>query len=207
MVPDGQKSAQVQSTDNRSAQRTSVLTLGEANALIREQYFGLRTLLARTARDKALAEDILNDALATSIEHLQAGRIANPEQIAGYVYQVAMNLLRNHRRKMDERSDNKVDAESVHDLASSGDASDGVSADSLAAQVRAIIEQLPTERDRLIVKRFYLDEEEKEVICKELSLSALHFDRVIHRARQRMKELMEKRGLKRSDFFLMLCAV
>ena len=76
----------------------------------------------------------------------------------------------------------------------------------MAASVRSLIESLPTARDREIVKRFYLDEDEKDVICRDLGLSALHFDKVIFRARQRMKALLEARGFKRSDFFsVLLC--
>jgi RNA polymerase sigma-70 factor (ECF subfamily) len=70
--------------------------------------------------------------------------------------------------------------------------------------VRELIAELPTERDRLIVKRFYLDEEDKGVICDELGLSPLHFDKVIFRARQRMKDKLEIRGFKKSDFFILL---
>ena len=160
--------------------------------------------ILKSTRNEAVAADLLNDAIATALEHLQADRIAQPEQIAGYVYQVAMNLLRNHRRKMDERSDNRVDSEALDSIA--GESTDSVALATIAQHVRQLIVELPTDRDRLIVRRFYLDEEEKDVICRELQLAPLHFDKVIFRARQRMKALLEKRGLKRHDFFLMLCA-
>ena len=64
-----------------------------------------------------------------------------------------------------------------------------------------VVESLPTPRDREIVRRFYLDEEEKEAICRDLGLSPLHFDKVIFRARQRMRKLLEERGFKKTDFF------
>ena len=176
-------------------------------ALIREHYYGLQLLLVKKARNPETAADILNGAIAKTLEHLQANRISNPEQIAGWVYRVALNDLRNHRRNMNTRGGINDAEEVLGTIAGEGDASDGVVESKLASLVRQIIEQLPTERDRLIIKRFYLDEADKEQICREQgNLSTLHFDRVIHRARQRMKELMEKQGLKRTDFFLMLCA-
>ena len=63
---------------------------------------------------------------------------------------------------------------------------------------------MPTQRDREVVKRFYLDEEDKDAICRDLGLSALHFDKVIFRARQRMRSLLEARGFRRNDFFSVL---
>ena len=59
-------------------------------------------------------------------------------------------------------------------------------------------------RDREILVRLYLQEEEKDTICRDLGLEAEHFDKVLHRARGRLKELLEASGLQRSDFF-MLC--
>ena len=80
------------------------------------QYSGLVALLRRKLRDDQLAEDALNQALVTALEHLQAGRISDPSLIAGYVFQVAMNQLRNHRRKMDERPDRRADPDAIDSL-------------------------------------------------------------------------------------------
>ena len=43
--------------------------------------------------------------------------------------------------------------------------------------------------------RFYLQEEEKDAICRDLGLEADQFDKVLHRARARLKELLEAYGL------------
>jgi RNA polymerase sigma-70 factor (ECF subfamily) len=57
--------------------------------------------------------------------------------------------------------------------------------------VRRLIGELDTDRDRQILYRFYIAEEDKERICADLELSSLHFNRVLFRARQRFKELLE----------------
>jgi RNA polymerase sigma-70 factor, ECF subfamily len=175
--------------------------------LINDNYEGLRLLLTKKVRDPHTAADLLNGAIVKTLEHLSANRISNPDQLAGWVYRVAINDLRNHLRNMHTRSDLRGSDETLEALPGDRDASDGATETKLAALVRAVIEQLPTERDRLIVKRFYLDEAEKEEICREQqNLSPLHFDKVIHRARARMKELLQKRGFRRNDFFVFLCA-
>jgi len=201
---------QVQEADLLTPQNLSSgepVSRDRVDALIKEHYSGLLVLLLRSTRNTATAADIVNDAIATSLEHLRTGRIAQPEQIAGYIYQVALNHLRNRRRKMDERTDRRVDAETLESVASDQAAPDVLAESAIVDQVRRVIEELPTERDRLIVKRFYLDEEDKDRLCKELGISFLHFDKVIFRARQRMRALLQKHGFKRTDFFSILCVV
>ena len=46
------------------------------------------------------------------------------------------------------------------------------------------------ERDREILLRFYIAEEDKDRIAADYGLSSLQFNRVLHRARQRYKELL-----------------
>ncbi|MCP4664535.1 MAG: hypothetical protein GY856_54820 [bacterium] len=52
---------------------------------------------------------------------------------------------------------------------------------------------MPTERDREVLSRFYLAEEDKEQICCDLGLAGEHFKRVLFRARRRFKKLYEAR--------------
>jgi RNA polymerase sigma-70 factor (ECF subfamily) len=61
-----------------------------------------------------------------------------------------------------------------------------------AGIVRQVITELNSDRDREVLLRFYLREEEKEQICADLGLSSLHFNRVLFRARERYKQLFEK---------------
>lgn len=175
-----------------------------SDAFVKQHYAGLQLLLQRRIKDSAIAADMLNEAVATAITHLRVGRIAEPERLPGYVYRVALNLYRNYRREFDNRPELRASADDVQQLAGS-DRDPGDSLDpSLLQQVRALILSLPTPRDREIVKRFYLDEEEKEAICQSLALAPLHFDKVIFRARQRMRSLLEAKGFLRSDFFSIL---
>jgi hypothetical protein len=62
-----------------------------------------------------------------------------------------------------------------------------------------MLEEMPATRDRELLVRFYLNDEEKDAICRELNLSQEHFNRVIFRARNRFRELLEQRGFGRGD--------
>jgi RNA polymerase sigma-70 factor (ECF subfamily) len=179
------------------------LQRGEVESLIAREYFGLRLLIARRTGDQHVAADLLNDAVCTTWEKWLAGKIARPEQIAGYIFQVAMNLLRNRRRAMAERPEKRADAEVLESLAA-----DPVNVqlveENLAARVKEIIRGMGSQRDRTILVRFYLNEEDKETICRDLKLTPMQFARVLHRARGRLRQLLESQGVKGSDLFSVL---
>jgi RNA polymerase sigma-70 factor (ECF subfamily) len=177
-----------------------------SDRFIREHYAGLAALLQRRIGDPNIAAELLNEAVAMAIEHTRQGRVAQPELLAGYVYRVALNLYRNYRREFDNRADLRVATDQIQHLPS-----DAIDADAPEArvvrEVREIVLSLPTARDREIVKRFYLDEEDKDDICQSLGLSPLHFDKVLFRARQRLRSLLEQRGFSKTDFFSVLFMV
>ena len=53
------------------------------------------------------------------------------------------------------------------------------------------IDGLNLERDRQILLRFYMQEQTKDEICDALLLDKDHFDRVISRARKRLRERIQ----------------
>jgi RNA polymerase sigma-70 factor (ECF subfamily) len=182
----------------------SALQKSEVESLIAREYFGLRLLISRRTGDQHVAADLLNDAVCTTWEKWLAGKIARPDQIAGYIFQVAMNLLRNRRRAMAERPEKRADAEVLESLAANDPVSVQQVEENLAARVKDIIRGMGSQRDRTILVRFYLNEEDKEIICRDLKLTPMQFARVLHRARGRLRQLLESQGFKGSDLFSVL---
>src|SRR5262249_38258070 len=79
-------------TDTRSGQE------GAHEMLLRDMS-GLKAQLTRVTRDAELAADLLQDAIVPALQKLEAGEIEHRGQLDGYVYRVALNHLRNYRRK------------------------------------------------------------------------------------------------------------
>lgn len=183
------------------------LSESDVAALIEKNYVGLRLLVSRRCRDKHVGADLLNEAVCTTWTKWQAGKIERPEQIAGYVLQVTMNLLRNHRRAMAERPEKRADSERLQDLASEGQPGDEAIEREIASQVKNVIGGMSSQRDRAILVRFYLDEEDKDSICRDLGLTPLQFDKILHRARGRLRKLLESGGLGRAELLSLLLAL
>ncbi len=57
--------------------------------------------------------------------------------------------------------------------------------------VQQLIDEMKVERDRDILLSYYAKEEEKSSICNRLELTPAHFDRVLFRARRRLKQLID----------------
>jgi RNA polymerase sigma-70 factor, ECF subfamily len=161
-------------------------------------YPGLRALILRRVRDPELAADILQDAAVTTLEKLRSGQIAHLENLGGYLYRVALNHLRNHRRK-DRAS--VSDSHGLDDVpnAQNDPEWENVGRPQWAAAVRRTLDEMRVTRDRELLRRFYLHDEDKGQICRELQLSEEHFNRVIFRARNRFRELLEHRGFWKAD--------
>jgi len=176
-------------------------------SLIQQNYAGLRLLLRRRTGDPEVAADLLNEAICITWEKWQESKIERPEEIAGYIFQVALNLLRNRRRAMGERPGARADNAKLEALADDSETRDSWAERQIAARVKRVIASMSTPRDRLILTRFYLEEQDKETICRELNLDALQFDKVLHRARGRLKSLLEAQGLGKSDLLSVLVLV
>ncbi len=65
--------------------------------------------------------------------------------------------------------------------------------------VRALLRELPQPRDRLMLKRFYLDDHDKDTICQEMDLTEAAFNQALSRARRRFRQILEERGFSKRD--------
>ena len=146
-------------------------------------------MLRRYVRDEDSAEDIHQATFEVIIRRLRDRGIDDPSRIKQFIRQTAVNLAKSEFRKRD-RQQTYADSELVANAPDRGRSLyDRIEREELLAAVRRLIEELPVERDREIFRRFYIFGEHRAAICDALDLSYDHFDRVMYRARQRLKAL------------------
>jgi RNA polymerase sigma-70 factor (ECF subfamily) len=168
--------------------------------LVRQFEPGLRVILRRrTGGDRGLLQDLVQETLLIVLQRLRGAGIDDPHKLAAFAAQTARNLAIASLRKA-ERQKTDVDSEATHRNADPGNHVDERAADHEAAlAVRALLRELPHPRDRLMLKRFYLDDDDKEVICRDFELNEAAFNQALSRARRRFRRILEERGFSKRD--------
>ena len=150
---------------------------------------GLLYLLLKKTGDQALADDLYQDTFRIAIEKLRAGELRNPRALPGFLRSIANNLVIGHYRR-ERRRATDCDADAVQRVAVRGGQFRQQSRKQVGAVVRHLLDELTVPRDREILMRYYLDDQDKDIICAELGLDSRHFNRVLFRAKRRFKELL-----------------
>jgi len=171
-------------------------------ALVRRLQPGLRLVLQRaTGRNLELARELCQETLVILIKRLRAEGLTDPTELAAFAAQTARNLaIAHHRKEGRRRTDANLDAiESVPDPRRGQ--TEQVAAGRLGTIVHRLLGELPTDRDRMVLKRYYLHEEPKADICRDLDMSDLAFNQVLFRARNRFRDLLSSAGIAKEDLF------
>jgi RNA polymerase sigma-70 factor (ECF subfamily) len=153
---------------------------------------GILYLLHRLGAQPELADDLQQETFRIVIERLRQGGLSDPAGLAPFLHGTARNLLIAERRKTARRRTWGDSGELAVAVAPAPSQLQTVLLDEEARIVRDLIAELPTDRDRELLLRFYVGEEDKDKLCADLGLDSLHFNRVLFRARQRFKELLER---------------
>ncbi len=161
--------------------------------LIRRFSRSVLTMLEMRTGDRATAEDIHQETFCIVLERLRTRGIDNPALISAFIHRTAINVLIAENRK-DARRKTGADTELVERcMDSRSDQLQQLIREESARAVRLVLQELKNARDKELLYRFYILQEEKSAICTTLRLSAAHFDRVISRARLRFRRLVEMR--------------
>lgn len=167
--------------------------LGDAQALgemYRLTLPGLKAFLAmRVPRD--LVEDYAHDIFMALVKFVEAGSVRDHRCLPGILRTMALRYISEHRRNVEltpfdsdtlERyvPDRRVDLETGYHRRQQ-------------MEFAMATLKLLTDRQREILKRFYLDEQSQDQICKEMGLTETQFRLLKSRAKARFGELGRRR--------------
>ena len=159
--------------------------------LVRRYGRGVRMLLERRVRDVDSAQDIYQETFQRVILRLRENELNDPDRLIGFIHKTAVNLAvgqfrREGRRRLDTSRD------SVDEIAEAPDNPYVVlEREQRHRAVMSLISELEIARDRELLLRYYVQDTDKHQLCRDFGLTADHFDRVLFRARQRLKQLLE----------------
>lgn len=152
----------------------------------------LAVLHKRLPQQPELARDLAQETFIIAFARLRGEGIDDPDRLAGFLRKTAIHLVIGELRKVARR---RTDADSSS-IADTLDEAAGPAAllerEQTTHIVRHVIAEMPVARDRDLLWRYYVLEHDKASLCRAFTLSLEHFDRVVHRARNRFKELVEK---------------
>ena len=179
------------------AQLVRRILAGERSAeseLVDRYSRGVRFLLLELTRDPARADDLHQETFQLVIQKVRDGELREPDKLPAFIRQLARNLFLGEVRKHAKQP--VVSGGGGEDIAPPPDPAPSALARLLAKEnatlVRRLLADLEPERDRELLFRFFVAEHRKEEICETLGLTSLHFNRVLHRARQRLRDLLER---------------
>ena len=153
---------------------------------------GVRVLVRRYCRPgDPIVDDLVQDVLSGVLERLRAGAIHDPAALPAYVQSaVVYATSAEYRRRRPTLAETAI--EQIPDRETPGSR---LAATQLAKLLRDLLAGMAVPRDREILRRFYLEEEDKDSVCRALAIDPGHFHRVMFRARERLRVMAEQAGI------------
>lgn len=154
---------------------------------------GVRAMILRMTRDATLTNDLTQDVLIAVVEALREGRIRHPGALAAYMHQSARHIVyAAHRRPQPITLAELPEQEPLwHDRPRTP--LEHCEEDELSRIAHEVLAELPAQRDRDLLTGFYIEGADKTELMRRLDLTADQFDKVIFRARSRMRDRLREK--------------
>jgi RNA polymerase sigma-70 factor (ECF subfamily) len=137
-------------------------------------------------------EDVRQETFARVLTVLRKeGALRQPERLGAFVNTVCNNVLFEHYRSS-TRSESLDEEERPEPVATGADALDIAVTGQLKARVREILLDM-SDRDRSLLKAIFLDEKDRDEVCREFGVDSDYLRVLLYRAKQNFKAEYVKR--------------
>jgi len=135
-------------------------------------------------------EDVRQETFARVLAALRGGKIRQPERLGAYVNSMCNNILLEHYRA--SQRDSSIEDEEDQDFpAKPVDLLGALAAKQMEEKVRELVDELP-ERDRRLLREVFLEERDKDDVCRDFGVDRDYLRVLLHRAKQSFKALYLK---------------
>ncbi len=137
-------------------------------------------------------EDVRQETFKRFFVALQSGRIAYPDRLGSFVNSMCNNVLREHYRGSKDVPVVADDDEAMNFPSPAIDPLEGISTKEVQQLVRETLDKL-SERDRRILREVFLEERDKDDVCRDFGVSREHLRLLLHRAKKAFRKNYENR--------------
>jgi len=150
-------------------------------------YFGalIKIKLGSRLKSPEAIEDVRQETFARFFMALRDGKIHQPDRLGSFVNSMCNNVLLEHYRSA-ARSTSLDDEEEKNFPAVNVDLLGALSAKEREKKVREILEKI-SERDRRLLREVFLEERDKDQVCRDFGVDREYLRVLLHRAKQAFK--------------------
>ena len=164
-------------------------------------YFGalIKIKLGSRLKSPEAIEDVRQETFARFFVALRDGKILQPERLGSFVNSICNNVLLEHYRSaarntsLDEEEEKNFPRLDVDLLGA-------LSAKEREKKVREILDKL-SERDRRLLREVFLEERDKDQVCRDFGVDREYLRVLLHRAKQAFKSSYLKHSGEKSPRF------
>jgi RNA polymerase sigma-70 factor (ECF subfamily) len=162
------------------------------DALVRQYSRGVQFVISQSVSDWSVVEDLYQECFRMVLEKVRAGEVNEPDRLSGFICSLARNIVIEYFRKTSRRENYHATADEQAIPSREPSQLDRLLREEKGLLARRVLDALPSDRDRSVLYRFYIAEDDREEICADLGIEATLLNQILCRARQRYKSLFEE---------------
>ena len=141
-------------------------------------------------RSPQAIEDVRQETFTRVFAALRGGKVRQPERLGAFVNSMCNNVLLEHYRA--SARDSSLEDEDQEEFPALGiDLLGALAAKQLSEKIREILDEMP-ERDRRLLREVFLEERDKDEVCRGFGVDRDYLRVLLHRAKQSFKSLYLK---------------
>lgn len=155
------------------------------------RYFGdlIRIKASANMHAREAADDVRQETLLRVLRNIRNGVIEQPERFGAYVNSVCNNVMMELFRRDSRLGQFPEEGLEIE----SGEAA--VDTNLLQNETRVMVRQALdglSAKDRNLLRRIFMDEEDKDAVCEEFGVTREHLRVLLHRARGRLRATLRR---------------
>ena len=154
-----------------------------------QHYFRVKRVILALVRDEWTADDLVQETFVRVQDHL--AELKNPDKLSSWIFRIAYNLCQDHFRKKSERLNDDSNHEES-EISEENSTEKQFEQHQMGECVQQEIDRLPESLRTVLILSDMMEFTQRE-IAEVLGITVENAKVRLHRARKRLKELLEQK--------------